>query len=124
MERVLFFEANSDEHRNEPMREYPTGIVTFLFTDIEGSTRLLQRLGDAYRQVLEEHHGLIRAAISQAGGVEVSTAGDSFFAVFSTASQALATESPSASEAWSEEWAESSGAAESREAGRVKPQRR
>jgi predicted ATPase/class 3 adenylate cyclase len=64
------------------MPELPTGAVTFLFTDIEGSTRLLQEIGDRYADVLEQHADIIRAAISAAGGVEVSTHGDSFFAVF------------------------------------------
>lgn len=63
--------------------------VTLLFTDIEGSTRLLDRLGDRYLEVLDWHHQLMRAAISVAGGREVSTAGDSFFAVFPSASQAV-----------------------------------
>ncbi len=62
--------------------EFPTGTVTFLFTDIEGSTRLLQRIGAAYADVLEEHADVVRTAITEAGGVEVGTAGDSFFAVF------------------------------------------
>ena len=64
------------------MPELPTGIVTFLFTDIEGSTRLLQRLGDSYNSLLATHSQILREAIAQAGGVVVSTEGDSFFAVF------------------------------------------
>ena len=71
------------------MPEYPTGTVTFLFTDIEQSTQLLQRLGDAYPGVLEQHNKIIRTAIGRAGGVVVSTAGDSFFAVFPEAWHAL-----------------------------------
>ena len=62
--------------------ELPTGTVTFLFSDIEGSTRLLQRIGAAYADVLEEHADIVRTAINQPGGVEVGTQGDSFFAVF------------------------------------------
>lgn len=58
----------------------PVGDVTFLFTDIEGSTRLLQRHGSAYAGMLSEHHRLIRAALSAHGGVEVKTEGDAFFA--------------------------------------------
>jgi predicted ATPase/class 3 adenylate cyclase len=65
------------------MPELPTGSVTFLFTDIEGSTRLLQEIGDRYADVLEEHADILRGAITAAGGVEVGTYGDSFFAVFS-----------------------------------------
>src|SRR5687767_10810166 len=64
------------------MRKLPTGIVTFLFTDIEGSTKLLQRLGDQFRAVLEHHGRILREAIASGGGTEVQTEGDSFFAVF------------------------------------------
>lgn len=61
----------------------PTGTVTFLFTDIEESTKVLQRLGDdAYRVVLAKHHDLVRGAIAAASGIEVASEGDSFFAVF------------------------------------------
>jgi len=68
----------------------PTGTVTFLFSDIEGSTRLLQRLGEAYPAVLETHQRLLREAYGGWGGVEVSTQGDSFFVVFPDASPAVA----------------------------------
>jgi predicted ATPase/class 3 adenylate cyclase len=64
------------------MRKLPTGTVTFLFTDIEGSTKLLQRLGDQFRAVLEHHGRILREAIASGGGTEVQTEGDSFFAVF------------------------------------------
>jgi predicted ATPase/class 3 adenylate cyclase len=60
----------------------PTGTVTFLFTDIEGSTRLLQELGDRYAPVRDRHAAIVRQAIEAGGGVEVSTEGDSFFAAF------------------------------------------
>ncbi|MDJ0923627.1 MAG: tetratricopeptide repeat protein [Acidimicrobiia bacterium] len=63
----------------------PTGTVTFLFTDIEGSTRLLQETGDHYALILEIHHAAMRQAIGAAGGVVVRTEGDSFFAVFADA---------------------------------------
>jgi predicted ATPase/class 3 adenylate cyclase len=72
------------------MSELPTGTVTFLFTDIEGSTRLVDRLGDGYRSVLEKHQELLREVFSAAGGVEVSTEGDSFFVVFESPSRAVA----------------------------------
>jgi len=62
----------------------PTGTVTFLFTDIEGSTRLLQDLGDRYGAVRDEHAAILRRAIRDGGGVEVSTEGDSFFAAFAS----------------------------------------
>ena len=68
----------------------PTGTVTFLFTDIEGSTRLLEELGDRYADVLAEHHRLMRAAFQPRGGVEVDTAGDAFFVAFTRASDCLA----------------------------------
>ncbi|HKA50881.1 MAG TPA: adenylate/guanylate cyclase domain-containing protein, partial [Candidatus Dormibacteraeota bacterium] len=64
------------------MTDLPTGTVTFLFTDIEGSTRLLYTLGDAYAKVRSEHATIIRDAIAVCGGTEVDTAGDSFFAAF------------------------------------------
>ncbi|MDP8959845.1 MAG: adenylate/guanylate cyclase domain-containing protein, partial [Actinomycetota bacterium] len=71
------------------MKDLPTGTVTFLFTDIEGSTRMLERLGDDYRQVLEDHSALLRQAVEEAGGTEVSTEGDAFFCVFPTAPQGV-----------------------------------
>ena len=71
------------------MPELPTGTVTFLFTDIEGSTRLLQRVGEAYRGLLAVHHRIVRQAIADRGGVEVLAQGDGLFAVFPTAAGAL-----------------------------------
>lgn len=68
----------------------PTGTVTFLFTDIEGSTKLLQQLGEAYATVLAEHQMLLRQAFSEHGGVEIDTAGDGFFVAFPTAPAAVA----------------------------------
>ena len=67
------------------MRDLPTGTVTFLFTDIEGSTRLLQELGEEYAGVQDEHGAILRKAISEGDGREIRTEGDSFFAVFPTA---------------------------------------
>jgi predicted ATPase/class 3 adenylate cyclase len=75
---------------DEPVPELPTGTVTFLFTDIEGSTRLLEELGDAYAGVLEEHRGVLRAAFAEHGGIEVDTQGDAFFFVFERVKDALA----------------------------------
>ncbi|MGH2682986.1 MAG: adenylate/guanylate cyclase domain-containing protein [Actinomycetota bacterium] len=72
------------------MRDLPTGTVTFLFTDIEGSTRLLRRLGDRYRELVDGHGRILRAAIVEGGGAEIRTEGDSFFAVFATPAGALA----------------------------------
>lgn len=63
----------------------PTGTVTFLFSDIEGSTRLLTALGDRYPPVLEDHSRILRSAIGAHDGTVISTEGDSFFAVFPSA---------------------------------------
>src|SRR5258706_15935769 len=71
------------------MAQLPIGNVTFLFTDIEGSTRLVQELGERYRSGLDAHHGMLRRAIVANGGVEVSTEGDAFFAVFPSAVHAV-----------------------------------
>ncbi len=69
--------------------DLPTGTVTFLFTDIEGSTRRLRELGEGYRRLQEDHDAILRGAIAEAGGTTVRTEGDSFFAVFPTAAGAL-----------------------------------
>src|SRR5215472_639329 len=70
----------------------PTGNVTFLFTDIEGSTSLLQHLGDRrFARVLEEHRLILRAAFEAGGGYEVDTQGDSFLIAFGSAREAVAT---------------------------------
>jgi predicted ATPase len=70
--------------------ELPRGTVTFLFTDIEGSTRLLHELGaDGYAGALAEHRRVLREAVSRHGGVEVDTQGDAFFVAFPTAPGAL-----------------------------------
>jgi class 3 adenylate cyclase len=69
----------------EPHRKLPTGNVTFLLTDIEGSTELLARLGDGYARVLAEIRRLVRAEVRRAGGREVSARGDDVFAVFADA---------------------------------------
>jgi predicted ATPase/class 3 adenylate cyclase len=70
--------------------ELPTGTVTFLFTDVEGSTRLLRELGDGYADALAEHRRALREAFVRHGGVEVDTQGDAFFVAFSRAGDALA----------------------------------
>jgi predicted ATPase/class 3 adenylate cyclase len=72
------------------MTELPAGTVTFLFTDIEGSTRLLQDFGDDYASVLAGHRDALRNAFARHGGVEVDTQGDAFFVAFSRAKDALA----------------------------------
>jgi predicted ATPase/class 3 adenylate cyclase len=72
------------------MGQLPTGTVTFLFTDIEGSTRLLQELGrDRYRSLQDAHAEIMRRAIAAGAGVEVRTEGDSFLVAFPTPSGAL-----------------------------------
>jgi len=63
----------------------PTGTVTFFFSDIEGSTRLIQQLGERYPEVLLAHHTLLRQAVTEHGGNELRTEGDSFFIVFGSA---------------------------------------
>src|SRR3990170_2984418 len=69
----------------------PSGTVTFLFSDVEGSTRLLHELGaEAYAQALAEHRRVLREAFARQGGVEVDTQGDAFFVAFPTAPGALA----------------------------------
>ena len=70
------------------MHELPTGTVTLLFTDIEGSTRLLQRAGESYATLLDEHRRILRRAFSGHGGVEIDTQGDAFFVAFATAQDA------------------------------------
>lgn len=70
--------------------ELPSGLVTFMFTDIEGSTRLARMLGDSYGPVLGAHRAAVRTALSDFGGVEMFTEGDSFFVAFSNAESALA----------------------------------
>ena len=86
------------------MTETPTGTVTFLFTDIEGSTRLAQELGAGWPPLLERHRQVARAAWNEQQGVEIGTEGDSFFVVFSSAPQATAAavtvQRGLASEAW------------------------
>jgi predicted ATPase/class 3 adenylate cyclase len=72
------------------MRALPSGTVTFLFTDIEGSTRLLSELGDAYADALAGHRQALRDAFSAHGGVEVDTQGDAFFIAFARARDAVA----------------------------------
>jgi class 3 adenylate cyclase len=68
---------------------FPGGTVTFLFTDIEGSTRLLQELGDDYGQVVTDHRRLLREIFQKAGGHEVDTQGDAFFYSFPRARDAV-----------------------------------
>jgi predicted ATPase/class 3 adenylate cyclase len=83
-------------------QDLPTGTVTFLFTDVEGSTRLLHELGTvAYAEALAEHRRIVRSAAAAEGGVEVDTQGDAFFFAFPSAPGAIA-----ASQAITEQLAE------------------
>jgi class 3 adenylate cyclase len=72
------------------MSTLPTGTVTFVFTDVEGSTALLKRLGEQYRELLSTHRRLIRETFSARVGVEIDTQGDAFFFAFPRAREALA----------------------------------
>src|SRR5215212_3687134 len=67
----------------------PSGTITFLFTDIEGSTHLLDKMGDQYAVALGEHHEILRAAIQKWNGHEVDTQGDAFFVTFMRALDAI-----------------------------------
>jgi predicted ATPase len=71
------------------MGDLPSGRVTLLFTDVEGSTKLLHELGDRYADVLAEHRRVLRDAFERHGGSEVDTQGDAFFYVFPSADEAL-----------------------------------
>src|SRR3954449_4129622 len=68
----------------------PSGVVSFVFTDVEGSTRLLRELGDRYGELIDIHHALLRAAWAAHRGHELNTEGDAFAVVFADASDAVA----------------------------------
>ncbi len=84
--------------------DLPSGFVTFLFTDIEGSSRLFRRIGDRYIGLLERHHELLRAAWAEHRGVEVKTEGDAFFVAFADASEAVRAAMAAQSAIHSEPW--------------------
>lgn len=85
----------------------PTGTVTFMFTDIEGSTRLAQRLGDErFSRVVDRHHALVRRILDENDGVEVATEGDSFFAVFPATPDAVAAAADLQRSVAKEQWPE------------------
>ncbi|MGH2348753.1 MAG: adenylate/guanylate cyclase domain-containing protein, partial [bacterium] len=71
------------------MRDLPTGTVTLLFADIEGSTRLVRSLGEGFLSLLDTYRRLLREAFAEFGGQQVDLEGDGFFAVFSRASDAV-----------------------------------
>ena len=100
VERALWSEAHNPFLPPEADRDWrmmtavrrhlPSGTVSFLFTDVEGSTKVLQELGaDAYAAALAEHRRIVREAFGAHGGVEVDTQGDAFFVAFPTAPGAL-----------------------------------
>jgi len=72
------------------MSALPSGTVTFVFSDVEGSTELLKRLGDRYASVIAEHRRLVRERFGARDGVEIDTQGDSFFYAFARARDAVA----------------------------------
>ena len=73
------------------MPELPPGTVTFLFTDVEGSTRLVSELGDAYVRVIADHRRLVREELDQRNGYEVDARGDEFFLAFQSPEDAVET---------------------------------
>src|SRR5947209_4093226 len=72
------------------MGDLPAGTVTFLFTDVEGSTRMHQRLGDAYAPLLDRHLALLHGAVEVHHGTVINTMGDGIFAAFASAPDAIA----------------------------------
>jgi predicted ATPase/class 3 adenylate cyclase len=78
------------EQARSGRRRMPSGVITLLFSDIEGSTSLLYELGDLFSAMISRHHELLRSIFARHDGVEVSNAGDGFFFVFALASQAVA----------------------------------
>jgi class 3 adenylate cyclase len=77
-------------HHGAVRSDLPTGTVTLLFTDIEGSTKLLHELGaEAYAGALAEHRRLLREAFGRHGGVEIDTQGDAFFYAFADARESV-----------------------------------
>ena len=86
------------------MAELPSGTVSLLFSDIEGSTTLLSRLGPAYAAALDAHRRVLRAAWAEHGGTELGTEGDSFYVVFRTAGQAVAAATQAQREIAARDW--------------------
>ena len=88
--RKLMAQASRVGDSSGVTTEQPSGTVTLVFTDIEGSTRLLDALGpEEYRRALGEHREAVRGAFDRHGGYEVDTAGDGFFYAFPTAAEAV-----------------------------------
>ena len=76
--------------QNACMTALPSGTVTFVFSDVEGSTALLKRLGERYGDVISEHRRIVRETFGAHDGVEIDTQGDSFFYAFARARDAVA----------------------------------
>ena len=85
---------------------FPTGTVTFLFTDIEGSTRLAQKFGADYPALVADHFSIIRAEIGRSDGVEVNTTGDGIFAAFPSAGGALRVAAEIQHRMYTQDWPE------------------
>src|SRR5215210_9004078 len=79
----------TSQRGRRPSAALPTGQLSFVFTDIEGSTRLLTALGDRFPPILDAHQRILRGAFGAWNGIEVSTEGDSFFVVFASARDAV-----------------------------------
>src|ERR687888_484622 len=88
------------------MADLPRGAVTFLFTDIEGSTQLVKRLRGRYGVVLIEHQKILREAFAHHGGHEIDTQGDAFFVAFEHARDAVLCAVEAQRELLSHEWPE------------------
>ena len=88
------------------MAKLPTGTVTLLFSDIEGSTKLLHRAGDSYAELLLAHRRLLRAIFARNNGVEVDAEGDAFFVAFPSADDAVAAAASAQSALATHEWPE------------------
>lgn len=86
---IGFFDGQLRKARGANVRSLPRGTVTFLLTDIEGSTKLLERLGDDYTGLLRDVRAMIRASVRAATGYEVDARADEFFAVFRRSTHAL-----------------------------------
>src|SRR5262249_18548938 len=82
-------DIDAHESHDCAVRQLPSGTVTFLFTDIEGSTRLLHELGDGYGDALAAHRDLVREAFAAHGGGEVGTQGGEFFYALATATDVV-----------------------------------
>src|SRR5262249_37285734 len=77
-------------HLSATMPELPSGTVTFLFTDVEGSTRLLERQPEAYRIAIARHHTMLSEAVTHNGGAVFETGGDARYAAFASPADAVA----------------------------------